>query len=102
MSANHSKDSKKEEISKSQKHEKEKDLKIKLKKEKKKKPEKKKDLKRHSSKKNEKKYHHKAKEVINYTDDVHNALHRLPIWVHQILEDTDDPFADDFDDITIP
>lgn len=36
-------------------------------------------------------------------DDVDNALKRLPIWAHQTLEETDDPFFDEFaDDITAP
>lgn len=36
-------------------------------------------------------------------DEVENALKRLPIWAHQTLEETDDPFIDDFDnDITAP
>ena len=40
---------------------------------------------------------------INPNDEVANAINRLPIWAHEILEDTDDPFVEDFgDDITAP
>jgi hypothetical protein len=29
-------------------------------------------------------------------DPADNELKRMTIWAHEILEDTDDPFADDF------
>lgn len=36
-------------------------------------------------------------------NEVDNALKRLPIWAHQTLNDTNDPFLDDFaDDIVAP
>jgi hypothetical protein len=36
-------------------------------------------------------------------DPLENELRRLPIWASENLEDTDDPFADDFaDDVTSP
>ena len=81
----------------SSKKEEKKEKKEKKEKEKKDKKDKKKDEKKDEKKKEKKE---KVKAVV---DDFDNALRRLPIWAHEKLEDTDDPFADDFgDDITQP
>jgi len=47
-------------------------------------------LARHSSK------HHTIK-ILQPIDPLVNELRRRPVWVHKELEDTDDPFADDFE-----
>lgn len=45
----------------------------------------------------------KGRSTQKTLDEVDNALKRHPFWAHETLEDTDDPFADDFgDDITAP
>lgn len=45
----------------------------------------------------------KGRSTQKALDEVDNALKRHPFWAHETLEDTDDPFADDFgDDITAP
>ena len=97
---------KKKEEEKKKKEDKKKDE---HKKEDKKKEEHKKDDKDKKKKKEEKeKDKHKDKDKgkvkkINPNDEVANAINRLPIWAHEILEDTDDPFVEDFgDDITAP
>jgi hypothetical protein len=62
-----------------------------------------------SSKKKERKRpsHHSSKPPPGLypqpVDPLENELRRLPLWAHESLEDTDDPFADDFtDDVTSP
>ena len=45
----------------------------------------------------------KGRSTQKTLDEVDNALKRHQFWAHETLEDTDDPFADDFgDDITAP